>query len=70
MSLIKLNALIVFLANYTVAIILWNGGGYQFHHKKNGIDGVTVSVLVSSEVYRWFESRSDQTKDYAIGICN
>jgi hypothetical protein len=36
----------------TVAIILWNGGGYQFHHRKNGIDGVTVSVLVSSEVYR------------------
>ena len=52
MSLIKLNALIVFLANYTVAIILWNGGGYQFHHTKNGIDGVTISVLVSSEVYR------------------
>jgi hypothetical protein len=27
------------------------------------------SVLVSSAVDRGFESRSGQTKDYAIGIC-
>ena len=28
-----------------------------------------VSVLASSVVDRGFESRSGQTKDYAIGIC-
>ena len=28
-----------------------------------------VSVLASSAVDRGFEPRSDQTKDYAIGIC-
>jgi hypothetical protein len=28
-----------------------------------------VSVLASSTVDRWFESRSDQTKHYKIGIC-
>ena len=28
-----------------------------------------VSVLISSEVDRWFEPRSGQTKDYEIGIC-
>ena len=28
-----------------------------------------VSVLASSAVGRWFEHRSDQTKDYEIGIC-
>ena len=28
-----------------------------------------VSVIVSSAVYREFELRSDQTKDYEIGIC-
>jgi hypothetical protein len=28
-----------------------------------------VSVLASSEVDRGFELRSDQTKDYKIGIC-
>ena len=27
-----------------------------------------VSVLASSAVDRWFEPRSDQTKDYKIGI--
>ena len=29
-----------------------------------------VSVLASSEVDRGFEPRSDQTKDYKIGICS
>ena len=28
-----------------------------------------VSVLASSAVYRGFEPRSGQTKDYKIGIC-
>ena len=28
-----------------------------------------VSVLSSSSVYREFERRSGQTKDYKIGIC-
>ena len=28
-----------------------------------------VSVLISSEVDRGFEHRSDQTKDYKIGSC-
>jgi hypothetical protein len=28
-----------------------------------------VSVLASSVVDRWFESRSGQTKDYNIGMC-
>ena len=31
--------------------------------------GVLVSVLASSTVDRWFEPRSDETKDYEIGIC-
>ena len=35
----------------------------------NRMDGVTVSVLASSAVDRWFYSRSGQTKDYEIGIC-
>jgi hypothetical protein len=34
----------------------------------NGIDGVMVSVLASSAVYRGFQSRSGQTKDYTIGM--
>ena len=33
------------------------------------IDGVMISVLVSSVVDRGFESRSGQTKDYEIDIC-
>ena len=33
------------------------------------ICGVMVSVLTSSVVDRQFEPRSDQTKDYEIGIC-
>ena len=33
------------------------------------IGGVMVSVLVSSTGDREFEPRSDQTKDYKIGIC-
>jgi hypothetical protein len=28
-----------------------------------------VSVLTSIAIYRGFEPRSDQTKDYKIGIC-
>ena len=35
----------------------------------NRIGGVLVSVLVSIAVDRGFEPRSDQTKDYKIGIC-
>jgi hypothetical protein len=35
----------------------------------NRIGGVIVSVLASSAVDRGFESRSDQTEDYKIGIC-
>ena len=35
----------------------------------NRIDGAMVSVLASSAVYRGFEPRSGQTKDYEIGIC-
>ena len=37
--------------------------------KVNRIGGVMVSVLASSVVYRGFEPRSGQTKDYKIGIC-
>ena len=33
------------------------------------IRGVMVSVLASSAVDRGFETRSDQTKDYTIGMC-
>jgi hypothetical protein len=33
------------------------------------IDGVIVSVLASCAVDHSFEPRSDQTKDYEIGIC-
>jgi hypothetical protein len=36
---------------------------------KKCIGGVMVSVLASSVVYRGFEPRSNQTKDYIIGIC-
>ena len=39
----------------------------QFHI--NNIGGVVVIVLASSAVYRGFEPRSGQTKDYKIGIC-
>jgi hypothetical protein len=35
----------------------------------NHRDGRMVSVLASSEEGRGFESRSDQIKDYPIGIC-
>jgi hypothetical protein len=35
----------------------------------NRIDGVMVSVLASSAVGCGFESRSNQTKDYRIGMC-
>ena len=33
------------------------------------IGGVMVSVLASSAVDPGFEHRSDQTKDYKIGMC-
>ena len=36
---------------------------------QNRIGGIMVSLLASSVVYRGFESRSGQTKDYKIGIC-
>jgi hypothetical protein len=35
----------------------------------NRIGGVMVSVLALSVVDRGFESQSDQTEDYKIGIC-
>ena len=35
---------------------------------RNSIGGVMVSVLASGAVDRGFELRSDQTKDYKIGI--
>ena len=35
----------------------------------NCIGGIMVGVLTSRAVYRGFESRSVQTKDYEIGIC-
>ena len=35
----------------------------------NLIDGVMVSMLASSAVDRGFQSQSDQTKDYKIGVC-
>ena len=38
-------------------------------NQKHRIGGVVVSVLASSEVDRGFEPRSDQTKDYNIGMC-
>jgi len=38
-------------------------------HQMNRIGGVMVSLLASSVVDRVFELRSDQTKDYMIGIC-
>jgi hypothetical protein len=37
----------------------------ECHH----IGGVMVSVLATSAIDREFDSRSDQTKDYVIGIC-
>ena len=33
----------------------------------NHVSGVLVSVITSSAVDRWFEPRSNQTKDYKIG---
>ena len=38
-------------------------------NKTNRISGVMVCMFVSSVVDRGFESRSDQTKYYEIGIC-
>ncbi len=35
----------------------------------NRIGVVMVSVLASSAVERWIESRSGNTKDYKTGIC-
>ena len=35
----------------------------------NHIGDLVGSVLASSAVDRGFESRSDQTKDYEIGVC-
>ena len=35
----------------------------------NGIGGIIVSVLATSVVYPGFDPRSDQIKDYTIGIC-
>ena len=38
-------------------------------YRANRIGGVMVSVLASSAVDRGYEPRSDQTKEYKIGIC-
>ena len=35
----------------------------------NRIGGVMLSVFSSDAIYRGFEPRSGQTKDYKIGIC-
>jgi hypothetical protein len=40
---------------------------YSIHH--NRIGGVIISMLASIAVYRGFEPRSGQTKDYEICIC-
>ena len=44
---------------------------FQCNLKKcqNRIGDVMVNVLASSTVYRGFEPRSGQTKDYKIGMC-
>ena len=43
---------------------------YPYRHIiKKRIGGVMVSVLASSAVDRGFEPRSNQAKDYIIGIC-
>jgi hypothetical protein len=49
-----------------VWLIFWTS--IIFLDVMNRIGGVMVSVLASSAVDRWFEPRSDQTKDYDIGI--
>ena len=36
---------------------------------RDRIGGVMVSLLTSSAIYRGFEHRSSQTKDYKIRIC-
>ena len=36
--------------------------------KDNRIGGIMVNVLASSAIYRGFEPRSDQNKDYKIGM--
>ncbi len=36
---------------------------------KNRVGDIMANVLASSAVDRGFEARSDQTKDYKIGIC-
>jgi hypothetical protein len=40
----------------------------QSYLRNGSIGGVTVSVLVSSAVSRWFESQSGQMKDSKIDI--
>jgi uncharacterized membrane protein YccC len=42
---------------------------YTFPMAANRIGGVMISVLTSGVVDRGFEPRSDQTKEYEIGIC-
>jgi len=37
--------------------------------RPNRIGGVMITVLSMSVVYRGFEPRSGETKDYEIGIC-
>ena len=42
---------------------------HDFSFRKNRIGGVMVNVFTSSAVYRGFETRLDNTKDFKIGIC-
>ena len=42
---------------------------FNFVCRQNRIGGVIGSVIASNALYRGFELRSDQTKDYIIGMC-
>ena len=48
---------------------LWGSCQGTYFQSTKTASVVYVSVLASSVVERGFESRSDQTKDYKIGIC-
>ena len=49
-----------------IYLVCSKDGSLKIHDR---IGGVMVSMLDSSVVYRGFEYRSGQTKDYKIGIC-
>jgi hypothetical protein len=50
-----------------IVVVSFIGGGNP--STRTRIGGVMVSVLASSAVYRGFEPRLGQTKDYTICIC-